>query len=190
MPAAEIRDRETLLQATGRGVSPKYLFFWGHQPLPGGEIGKPCLSQWWPAPFTVDGAAYRTAEHFMMAENARLFGDEATRQRILKAPHPRAAKQLGREVRGFDDHQWNEARFGIVVRGNRAKFEQNPMLRGFLLGTGGRVLVEASPVDRVWGIGLAADDPRATKPEQWRGLNLLGFALMEVRRQLRGGDSS
>jgi ribA/ribD-fused uncharacterized protein len=149
-----------------------------------GEIGKPCLSQWWPAPFTVEGDTYPTAEHFMMSEKARLFGDEETRSKILTAPHPKAAKQLGRAVQGFDDRRWEEARFGLVVRGNLAKFGQNAPLRDFLLNTGNRVLVEASPVDRVWGIGLAANDPLAEHPEQWRGLNLLGFALMEVRGRL------
>lgn len=180
-----ITNRETLLAAVRRGERVKYLFFWGHTPLPGGEIGKPCLSQWWPAPFTVEGQRYPTAEHFMMAEKARLFGDEAARARVLAASHPKQAKQLGREVRGFDSDRWEAARFDIVVRGNLARFEQNPALREFLLGTGDRVLVEASPVDRIWGIGLAADDPRAENLEQWRGLNLLGFALMQVRERLK-----
>jgi ribA/ribD-fused uncharacterized protein len=180
----DVRDREALIRAVRAGARPKYLFFWGHQPLPGGEIGKPCLSQWWTAPFILDGDRYPTAEHSMMAEKARLFGDEETRARILKAPNPGAAKRLGREVRGFEESRWAEARFEIVVRGNREKFGQHPELREFLLGTGKRVLVEASPVDRIWGIGLAAADPRAEHPEQWRGLNLLGFALMEVRSLL------
>jgi ribA/ribD-fused uncharacterized protein len=185
MTADEARDRETLAALVQSGARLKYLFFWGHQPLPGGEIGKPCLSQWWPAPFTVDGDTYPTAEHFMMAEKARLFGDEETRARILQASHPKAAKALGRKVRGFSEESWCAGRFEIVVRGNLAKFGQNPALREFLENTGDRVLVEASPVDRIWGIGLAADDPRAEYPDQWRGLNLLGFALMEVRRQFR-----
>ena len=96
-----------------------------------------------------------------------------------------AAKKLGRQVRNFDHARWEAARFDIVVRGNTAKFVQNEPLQSFLFGTGRRVLVEASPVDRIWGIGLAADDPRAMHPEQWRGLNLLGFALMAVRDVLQ-----
>lgn len=185
MTLQDVRDREGLTALVRSGARPKYLFFWGHTPLPNGEIGKPCFSQWWTAPFTVDGERYPTAEHFMMAEKARLFGDEAARVRILSAPNPGAAKRLGREVRGFEDSRWEAARFEFVVRGNLAKFEQNPPLREFLLDTKDRILVEASPVDRIWGIGLAADDPRAENPEQWRGLNLLGFALMEVRALLR-----
>ena len=189
MRREEFRDREGLVREVRAGVRPKWLFFWGHRPLPGGEIGKPCFSQWWPAPFTVGGERYPTAEHFMMAEKARLFGDEAALARILTAPNPGAAKKLGRQVQGFQTERWEAARFDIVVRGNQAKFEQNSDLREFLLGTRGRVLVEASPVDRIWGIGLAADDPRAENPEQWQGLNLLGFALMEVRRLLEHPQS-
>jgi hypothetical protein len=187
MDAVEARDRESLVAAIRAGAAPKFLFFWGHRPLASGEIGKPCLSQWWDSSFVADGESYATAEHFMMAEKARLFCDEATRLRILNAGSPAAAKRLGREVRGFDERRWVDARFEIVVRGNLAKFGQNPPLREFLQNTGERVLVEASPVDRIWGIGMAADSPHAADPDHWRGLNLLGFALMEVRERLRSG---
>lgn len=121
----------------------------------------------------------------MMAEKARLFGDEVTRAEILKADGPKAAKQLGRSVKNFDDALWEEKRFEFVVEGNHAKFKQNPELGSFLIGTGDKVLVEASPLDRIWGIGLGANAASATDPRQWRGLNLLGFALMEVRSRLR-----
>jgi ribA/ribD-fused uncharacterized protein len=182
----DIRDREALLAAIRRGGRPKYLFFWGHQPPREGGIGNHCLSQWWLASFVVDGVRYPSAEHFMMAEKARLFGDGDTLARILEVGHPGGAKLLGREVRGFEEEAWEKVRFEIVVRGNEAKFGQNPALRQHLLGTAGRVLVEASPVDRIWGIGLAANDPRASDPESWRGENLLGFALMEARGRLGG----
>jgi hypothetical protein len=121
----------------------------------------------------------------MMAEKARLFGDEDTRKQILDAGGPKTAKQLGRNVKNFKEEVWCELRFQIVVRGNYEKFNQNRELRTFLLGTGDKVLVEASPIDRIWGIGLAGNDERATNPELWLGLNLLGFALMEVRQRLR-----
>jgi ribA/ribD-fused uncharacterized protein len=189
MNIERIRDQKTLLEAIRSGLCPKYLFFWGHRPLPGGEIGKPCLSQWWPASFTVDELRYPTAEHFMMAEKARLFGDEETRARILTATSPGEAKRLGRDVRGFDESVWGRSRVEFVVRGNLAKFGQNSELSSFLLNTRDQVLVEASPVDRIWGIGLAAADGRAENPEQWQGLNLLGFALMEVRCLLRASNS-
>jgi ribA/ribD-fused uncharacterized protein len=161
--------------------------FWGHRPASNGVVGKECLSQWWPASFEVDGDHYATAEHFMMAEKARLFADGETRSRILNAPSPDAAKRLGREVRGFNEDTWAASRFDIVVRASVAKFQQNVSLARFLRGTNGRVLVEASPVDSIWGIGLAADVPDATNPEKWRGLNLLGFALMRARDLL--GDA-
>jgi ribA/ribD-fused uncharacterized protein len=88
-------------------------------------------------------------------------------------------------AKGFDQHTWDECRSPIVVAGNMAKFGQHAALRTFLLGTRERILVEASPIDRIWGIGLTRDDPAATDPRQWRGLNLLGFALMQVRGSLR-----
>lgn len=160
---------------------PKYLCFWGHRPTASGAIGTGCLSQWWPSPFTVDGVEYATAEHYMMAEKARLFGDQEIAARVVAAPHPKAAKDLGRQVAGFDENTWTAHRYGIVVRGSAAKFGGHADLREYLLGTRNRVLVEASPLDRVWGIGLAADDPRAQRPSEWKGLNLLGFALMEAR---------
>ncbi|MGP3972799.1 NADAR family protein [Streptomyces sp. 8N114] len=181
---AAARDRDELCEMVRRGHRVKYLFFWGHRPPRGGGVGPGCLSQWWPARFTVDGVEYAGAEHFMMAGKARLFGDAETEQRVLAAPHPGAAKALGRQVRGFDEETWARERYGIVVRANIAKFGQDARLREYLLGTAGRVLVEASPLDRVWGIGLAADDERAADPERWRGSNLLGFALMEAREEL------
>ncbi|TDE51217.1 NADAR family protein [Nonomuraea mesophila] len=104
---------------------------------------------------------------------------------MLAAGHPGEAKALGRTVRGFDEATWNAHRYGIVVRGNIAKFGQHAELAAFLKGTSNRVLVEASPLDRVWGIGLAATDERAASPTTWLGLNLLGFALMAARDALR-----
>ncbi|WP_433254494.1 NADAR family protein [Streptosporangium sp. CA-135522] len=162
----------------------RYLFFWGHQPPRGGGVGAGCLSQWWEAAFTAQGRLFRSAEHYMMAHKAWLFGDDETAARILAAEHPGEAKKLGRQVRGFDEDVWNEHRYEIVVRGSTAKFGGRPELKDFLLGTRGRVLVEASPVDRIWGIGLTADDERAASPATWRGLNLLGFALMDARDAL------
>ncbi|MDD9935054.1 MAG: NADAR family protein [Myxococcales bacterium] len=176
---------EQLQNLTRSGVRPKYLFFWGHRPEADGSPGKGCLSQWWPAGFELEGVRYATAEHYMMAEKARLFGDAAVLERILVAESPGAAKKLGRQVAGFDNTAWNAARFEIVVRGSHAKFAQNPELGRFLLRTGDRVLVEASPRDRIWGIGMGAKNERAQDPTQWRGLNLLGFALMEARDHLR-----
>jgi ribA/ribD-fused uncharacterized protein len=174
---------EDLRTRFNSGEKLKYVFFWGHQPGKNG-ITSSCLSQWYDSPFVVDGQRYPTAEHFMMAEKAALFGDSATRAEALRAPNPGAAKALGRKVRGFDEGTWVRHRYSIVVRGNAAKFSQNAELGRFLKQTASRVLVEASPVDRIWGIGLAADDEKANNPNLWRGLNLLGFALMQVRQDL------
>jgi ribA/ribD-fused uncharacterized protein len=132
---------------------------------------------------------FRTAEHFMMYRKAKLFGDEKAAADILGAPNPGAVKALGRAVRGFDQGVWEAHRRSIVVEGNLAKFSQSDPLREFLLSTGKRVLVEASPVDRIWGVGLAADHEHIENPLEWRGLNLLGFALMDVRAQLPGSGS-
>ena len=161
-----------------------YLPFWGHRERPAGGVTASCLSQWYPARFEIEGILYPSAEHFMMAEKARLFGDDARLAQVLVASSPNDAKSLGRRVAGYDDARWVAHRFDAVVKGNVAKFSQSNTLREFLLGTGSAVLVEASPVDAIWGIGMAADDPRASDPRQWTGLNLLGFALMAVRDRL------
>lgn len=175
---------ETLIADLERGAHPEYLCFWGHRARADGAITKSCFSQWFVAPFEHEGRRYLTAEHFMMAGKAELFGDLDTRDQILQAEDPGKVKALGRKVKDFDEARWLAQRWDIVVQANRLKFGQNPALRAFLLGTQAKVLVEASPLDTIWGIGLAADDEAAGDPRRWNGLNLLGFALMEVRRQL------
>src|SRR5688500_12816824 len=116
-------DRTDLIERIRAGEAPKYLMFWGHTARPGQQApGKECLSQWYPAPFSVDGCRVPTAEHFMMAEKARLFGDEVLRSAIRRCEHPGEAKRLGGEVRDFDDDLWEEHRSRIVVQGNIAKF--------------------------------------------------------------------
>jgi len=164
----------------------KYIFFWGHTPAKDGQVTKSCFSQWWECDFEIDGVIYRNAEQFMMAEKARIFNDQLIREQILQSTHPKQAKDLGRKVAGFDEDIWKNERYDIVKRGNLAKFSQNAELKGFLLNTGNRVLIEASPVDKIWGIGLAVDDKDVENPFAWQGLNLLGFALMEVRNELKG----
>ncbi|GAA4022286.1 NADAR family protein [Allokutzneria multivorans] len=161
------------------------LLFWGHQPERDGSVGKGCLSQWWPAPFVVDGLTFATAEHYMMWRKAVLFDDTATAEQVLAAADPKAAKDFGRGVVGFDTAVWERERYDIVVEGNLAKFRAHPELRRFLLSTGHAWLAEASPLDPVWGIGLAAEHPDAAHFELWPGLNLLGKALMDVRARLR-----
>lgn len=173
---------DDLLQRLNNGETFKYLFFWGHMPYDPPRAT--CLSQWYEASFEVEGTCFATAEHWMMAEKARTFGDEEHYEQIIQATHPNEAKKLGRKVRNFDSKVWDARRYDIVVEGNQHKFEQNPILADYLKNTGERVIVEASPVDAIWGIGLPKNHLHAAQPWQWRGTNLLGFALMEVRDEL------
>jgi hypothetical protein len=183
-----IRNRKDLVDYVNHGNMVEYVFFWQHQ-SPNNAVSKSCFSQWYASKFKVEGITYRTAEHFMMAEKARLFGDKESVTKAISASNPGQAKEIGRSVRGFKEDIWLEKRFDIVVEGNLAKFSQLTELKDFLLSTEDRVLVEASPVDKVWGIGLASDDNNVENPNLWNGENLLGFALMEVRSQLRQRDA-
>jgi hypothetical protein len=167
-----------------RGHRVDFIFFWGHTPKTKGVVDRACFSQWFLRPFTVEGVTYPSAEHWMMAAKARLFADDAALERILAARTPAQAKALGRTVRRYDEVAWAAHRFEAVVAGNLAKFGKHDDLRAQLLATRHAVLVEASPRDRVWGIGLAASAPEAHRPSAWRGENLLGFALMQARAQL------
>jgi ribA/ribD-fused uncharacterized protein len=142
------------------------------------------FSQWYPCLFEVSGQAFHCAEQYMMHGKALLFGDAEVAAEILSADHPRQHKALGRKVRNFDGAKWERERMTIVKDGNRAKFTQNAELLETLLATNGTTLVEASPYDKIWGIGLAATDPRANDPAQWKGKNLLGIVLTELRDEL------
>ncbi|HEY4223711.1 MAG TPA: NADAR family protein, partial [Myxococcota bacterium] len=170
-------DRASLERRAATGEALAYVFFWKHTPVVAAPDAR-VLSQWSPHGFTIDGTRYPTAEHYMMAEKARLFGDEDARAKILLSSKPNDVKALGRAVRNYDDKKWSHARFDVVVRGSRAKFSASDALRAYLVSTAPKILVEASPLDTIWGIGLAADAPNASTPSSWRGLNLLGFALM------------
>ena len=180
----DIRSVADLIALANEEHLPKFLCFWRPDPRPDGVLGAECMSQWHRAGFEIDGTRYASAEHWMMAEKARLFGDERIRARIIDCDHPGEARRLGREVRGFDENAWQRARSEIVIVGNVAKFTQNDELTTFLRASSARVLVEASPRDRIWGIGLEAKDPRSRDPRAWLGQNLLGFALMEARRRI------
>ena len=170
------------IQNTGKTL--KFVFFWGHQPSKDGSITKSCFSQWWLADFIIDDVIYKTAEHYMMAEKARLFNNEEICQKIIECKSPAAAKKLGRQVENFNQDVWHQHRYEIVKKANFYKFSQNSALQQFLKQTKKRILVEASPVDAIWGIGMAEDHDNAHNPKKWRGENLLGFALMEVRDEL------
>jgi ribA/ribD-fused uncharacterized protein len=145
------------------------------------------FSQWYRCSFRVGDLSFMCAEQFMMHGKARLFDDADIAAKILAADHPRDHKALGRKVKNFDDGAWKRAREKIVMDGNRAKFTQNPELRDVLLATKGTTLVEASPYDKIWGIGLSATDPRAQDSTQWKGQNLLGKILTALRDELAAG---
>ncbi|PSR14826.1 MAG: DUF1768 domain-containing protein [Bacteroidetes bacterium] len=178
------QNNEELLQAIARGETFDYLHFWGHRSRDDDRIGPGCLSQWYAKGFHVDGEYFETAEHWMMAAKARLFGDEVIREQILANSSPQIAKQLGRRVSNFDPVAWDEIAFQVVCEGNFYKFSQHRRLKAYLLSTDPLLLVEASPYDVVWGIGMADGDARARQPAQWQGKNKLGYALMLVRQQL------
>lgn len=161
-----------------------YLFFWHHTEKPG-TVTKACLSQWYPASFFDGTDFYSSAEQYMMAEKARLMGDFDTRQEILKESDPMKIKHLGKKVKGFRQELWDANKVDIIINGNMMKFGQNLELRHFLLSTADSILVEASPYDTIWGIGLEETHPDARNPYKWKGQNLLGFALMEVRDRLK-----
>lgn len=142
------------------------------------------FSQWYRCSFVSDGVTFGCAEQYMMYGKAKLFGDEEIGRQILEADHPRTHKALGRKVKSFDPAVWERERMRIVKEGNRAKFSQNADLLATLLATKGTTLVEASPYDKIWGIGLSASDARAQDPKQWKGKNLLGIVLTELRDEL------
>jgi ribA/ribD-fused uncharacterized protein len=172
---------DQLINEYNSGKKIKYLFFWGHQPNKDGLITSSCFSQWWISPFTVNNIVYKTSEHWMMAQKALLFEDKEVYEKIVTCNSPAEAKKLGREIHNFDETIWLSKRFDIVVNGNLYKFKQHDDLKTYLINTNDRVLVEASPVDKIWGIGLTSDSEKVKNPNEWNGLNLLGFALMTVR---------
>lgn len=127
------------------------------------------------------GIEYSCAEQYMMAKKALLFGDAEMQHLIMEADHPREMQKFGRQVRGFNPEIWNANACTIVYQANLYKFMQNPLLCAKLIATRGTTLVEASPYDKVWGIALAEDDPRALNQETWQGTNWLGYTLTNLR---------
>lgn len=160
-----------------------FVFFWKDEddkPY----VSEKCLSQWYYAPFMVNNQWYSCAEQYMMAEKACLFGDYDIYQQILNQSDQMAIKKLGRMVHNFKEDIWQQHRSEIIKRANMAKFSQNKSLMDFLLSTGDRILVKASPYDVIYGVGIEEHNPNILDPHKWRGLNLLGFTLMEIRDML------
>jgi len=144
------------------------------------------FSQWAKSPFTLEGIEFNTCEQYMMYKKAELFGDIDSAKKILSTKNPNEQKGYGRLIKPFDDEKWMEVAYDVVVEGNRAKFIQNSHFLAELEKTKGKILVEASPYDRRWGIGMSANDPDVEDPTKWRGDNLLGKAVTQVRIELFG----
>lgn len=160
-------------------LNEKYYFFY--------ETKHP-FSQWHKSKFQVDGLTYNSAEQFMMYGKAKLFGDIEIADKIMISKNVREQKSLGRRVKNFDLETWNKNVLDIVYRGNKAKFEQNTEYLNLLLSTKGTTIVEASPTDNVWGIGLTADDNDANDILKWKGTNWLGIVLTELRQDFLRND--
>lgn len=158
-----------------------FIFFWGHS----GLNKKCCFSQWYPSEFTVDGVTYQNTEQWMMAQKALLFKDTEVCEEIMACSKPQDVKEWGRRVKGFLQSTWDREKYNIVLKGNIQKFLQNKDMKDYLLSTNDAILVEASPYDRVWGIGMYESKAVDLHPKHWNGENLLGFALMEVREAIR-----
>jgi ribA/ribD-fused uncharacterized protein len=165
------------------------VFFYGHKKEKHGE--KACFSNFYPAHFTdKDNTSFLFSEQYMMWKKAVLFDDMSTAALILQATAPRDAKALGRQVMHFDQAVWEKHAIDIVTEANHLKFTQNPELKRILLATGSSVLVEASPTDKIWGIGLSAADARDTPPAEWPGTNWLGECLMRVRDRIQRAEGT
>lgn len=146
------------------------------------------LSNWYPSHFVVDGVEFSSMEQYMMYRKACCFNDAETAARILRTSDVAEIKRLGRLVAGYDDHVWNGVRQIEVYEGLLAKFSQNAELGAQLVATGNAILAECAVKDRIWGIGLSMHDPARLDPAQWRGQNLLGYALMLTRKKLNRVD--
>lgn len=188
MDINNIRSNDDLKQyIIETGETPEFIFFWGHtvkdrtNPTPG------VFSQWFESEFTDDdGNVYPTAEHWMMAKKALCFEDDETFKKVLEDPFPNNVKRYGRQIKNYDDKKWSSTRYHVVVDGSVRKFTSQDILKQYLLSTDNKVIVEASPYDRVWGIGY--DVPEAKQlsgPDKWDGQNLLGYALMEAREIIK-----
>ena len=170
-PESKMTDKQQTVQQQ------PMVFFWKDTEENG------CFSNWYRRPFVIDGVQYPHVEQYMMSQKARLFHDEVRYAAILRTENPNDCKKLGKQVTPFDPKIWDGAKYEIVKAGNRAKFEQNPDLKAKLLATGTAILAEASPRDKIWGIGKTARTAAEVDPSEWPGKNLLGKILMELREE-------
>jgi len=154
----------------------KFTFFWNGP-----------FSQWTKSPFQIGEVKYDCCEQYMMAQKALFFNDDESYQKVMSTLDPNVQKQLGRGVKNFDKAKWDAVCKQIVYEGNYAKFLQNSSFYGALIATGETELVEASPYDTIWGIGLGENDERALDKSKWLGTNWLGEVLTRVRNDIKAG---
>lgn len=157
-------------------IKNKYVLFWGGM-----------LSNFYPTTFNTEGITYNCSEQYYMAMKAKHFGDVGAYFDIMNATQPHDQKAIGRRVKGFDEEKWHKVSRDIMYDACYAKFTQNEKLKEYLLSTKEKILVEASPYDKIWGIGLSESDPQAYFPSLWRGKNWLGYILMLVREDISLG---
>ncbi len=155
-----------------------FIFFWHEYDENG------CFSQWFQREFVVDDIVYLNCEQYMMAQKALLFNDRVNYNKIMRAASPVECKKYGRLVEGFDETIWQSKSEEIIYNGNYAKFLQNKDLKEKLLATGDKILAEASPYDKIYGIGMDDKNPDCVTPSKWKGKNILGNILMKVRENL------
>ncbi len=161
--------------------SEKYTFFWR-------DVSP--FSQWYRSSFVVDGVTFKTAEHYMMWKKAMFFSDIEAAEEVLHTDHPRDVKAIGRRVKNFNNRKWAEVCKEFVYKGNYEKFTQNKELLKQLMNTGNTTLVEASPYDKIWGIGMDEETARKTPESKWNGTNWLGEILTKLRDHLLIGRSN
>ena len=152
-------------------ITNEYVFFWSG-----------FLSQWTAESFSELGVTFNCCEQYMMWRKAILFKDYKVAELIINETDPSKIKQLGRRVKNYDEYVWSKHKYEIVITGNHLRFSQNPKSRDKLLSYSAKVtFVEASPYDKIWGIGMDENHPDINNSTKWKGENLLGKALTDVR---------
>ena len=152
----------------------KHIFFWNG-----------IYSQWYKSPIIIDGKKFNCLEQWMMYNKASLFNDNYHKDLIMQTNDPRKQKEYGRKVNGFDKEKWDSVAFDIVKKGNYEKFTQISEFKDEILNTGDLIFVEASPYDKIWGIGMRENAPGVDDEKNWNGKNLLGKAIIEVRNIIK-----
>lgn len=142
------------------------------------------FSNWYISEFELDNIVYNSVEKYIMAKKATIFNDKDMLEKILNSNNQRDIKSYGRKVKNYDDKVWSKARYNIGLEAIKAKFSQNEMLKSKLLATKNKIIVEASPLDRIWGIGLSKNNDDILEPSKWRGTNILGDMLMQAREEI------